>query len=136
MANYIYDIRQHSLAAADWEAAEALAGMLMRAVDDDRILTMGDGEESRALPAGVAMFLLDGLLRMCGDEKISLVVLAAKGRLRVSEAASMLDLHNTTLQVRLREQGLKAIRVRETRPNHYDLEALLDLIRSTEPGPP
>lgn len=135
MAHYIYDIRRHVLAAADWDAAEALVALLMQAVDDDAILTVGTPERSCPLPGSVAMFLLDGLLRLCGDEEIVLIVLAAKGRLRISEAASMLDLHKTTLQNRLRDAGLKALRTRDTKPIHYDQEALLDLIRTTEPGP-
>jgi hypothetical protein len=126
MQRYVYEIRNHSLAQEDWEDADALVAMLVASIDSDMALSLTDGATKQILPASVAMFLLDGLLRLCGEDEISLVVLAAKGRLRVKEIAEILQDKNSNVRHRLRTRDLTALRVTDTTHPYYDQNAILE----------
>lgn len=132
-AHYIYDIRRHTLPAKDWEETEALVSLLVQAIECDAPLSLAGCGKDHALPASVAMFLLDGLLRLCGDEEIALVVFAAKGRMTLPQAASMLQVSWMRLNNQLKNHDIDSIRTRKTKPYYYDQAGLLDLVKASEP---
>lgn len=127
---YVFDIRNHVMPPDDWEDADAMVAMLTKAKNDGVRISLTDGQTTRTIPESVVNFLIDGLLHMCADESISMVVLAERGRITIQDVAGMLGYCDRAVDRAFRDRGLAEARLTNyTKPAHYDRGPVLEAMK-------